>query len=79
MKNKGLVNAILRLHGARKFGSSTLLAQAEAEAQHALKQAKVWLERSVESGSGEENENYQEMLRAVKELEELMAKVPAAA
>jgi HPt (histidine-containing phosphotransfer) domain-containing protein len=76
MKNKGLVNAILRLHGARKFGSSTLLAQAEAEAQHALKQAKVWLERSSESGTGEENENYQEMLRAVKELEELLAKAP---
>ena len=74
MKNKGLVNAILRLHGARKFGSSTLLAQAEAEAQLALKQAKVWLERVNGTGAGEENENYQEMLRAVKELEELMAK-----
>ena len=78
MRAKGVINAILRLNGARKFGSTTLLAQADAEAEHALKQAKVWLERSAQSPDGAASENHAEMLRAVLELEQLMAQVPAA-
>jgi hypothetical protein len=73
MKTRGIVNAINRLNGARKFGSATLLAQAENEAQHTLTQAKIWLDRSESSTSGSNRENHEEINRAAQELEKTMA------
>ena len=72
MSPKGVINAILRLNGARKFGSTTLLAQAKAEADHALKQARIWLQRSEERET--RSESHAEMQRAALELEQLIAK-----
>lgn len=73
MKTRGLQNAINRLKGARKFGSITLLTQAEGEAQHALTQARAWLKRSEESGSGAANPNYAAVSAATLELEQTLA------
>lgn len=69
MKTRGVQNATNRLRGARKLGSPTLLAQAETEAQHALTQARAWLERAANPASGEVSANYGDMVEAVKSLE----------
>lgn len=75
MKTRGIQNAINRLKGARKFGSMTLLTQAENEAQHILTQAKAWLKRSSALHDGVENERYAEVNLAVIELEQTIAQV----
>lgn len=73
MKTRGVQNAINRLKGARKFGSQTLLAQAEAEAQYALTRAKLWLLQHAEANpAGAQSENYAAMCLAVDELEHTM-------
>lgn len=74
MKTRGVQNAINRLKGARKFGSQTLLAQAEAEAQHALTRAKLWLLQHADANpAGAQSENYAAMSLAVDELEQTIA------
>lgn len=72
MKTRGIANAINRLNGARKFGSATLLAQAESEARHTLMQAKAWLARSASSPSGVKGSNHDEIMLATNELERLL-------
>jgi len=73
MKTRGIKNATGRLHGARRFGSATLLAQAEAEARHILTQAKSWLAKTAPPPEGEEDERYTPVELAVQELEKALA------
>ncbi|WP_297468746.1 hypothetical protein [Acidithiobacillus sp.] len=73
MKTRGVQNAINRLKGARQLGSPTLLAQAETEAQHALTQARAWLERAANPDSGKVGANYDDMVKAVEALELALA------
>jgi hypothetical protein len=68
MKTRGIQNAINRLQGARKFGSATLLAQAEEEARHILVQARAWLARTPAPAPGEPDERYAPVAAAVCEL-----------
>lgn len=68
MKTRGIVNATRRLQGARRLGSSTLLEKAEAEAQHALTQAKAWIARMAPA-DGLADENYQDIVRATDVLQ----------
>jgi hypothetical protein len=69
MKTRGLQNAINRLKGARKFGSMTLLAQAEREARQTLEQARVWMERAGLGDTSTSDERHGEVVKAVLELE----------
>jgi hypothetical protein len=69
MKTRGIVNAINRLVGARKFGSAHLTRQAEEEARHILTQAKAWLSRTPAPPPGETDERYTPVAKAVEALE----------
>jgi hypothetical protein len=73
MKTRGIKNATGRLHGARRFGSATLLAQAEAEARHILTQAKTWLAKTSRPPEDHENNHYTPVELAVQELEQALA------
>lgn len=79
MKTKGVQNAINRLRGARRLGSTTLMAQAEAEAQHALTQGRAWLARADAMHEDGETENQANMRLALGELERTLAEGAAAA
>lgn len=72
MKTRGLRNAIGRLNGARKFGSCTLLAQAEKEAEHTLTQARAWLIRTTPPLESNNDDNYTSIELAVQELEQAL-------
>lgn len=76
MKTRGIENATRRLAGARKLGSKTLLAQAEQEADHALTQARAWMERAAEGKSADAlagDENYAAIASATQKLERTLA------
>jgi len=79
MKTRGIQNAINRLKGARRLGSSALLAQAEGGALHALAQANAnanaWLERSTAGSEGEFSENHAAIAAAALDLERVLGKV----
>lgn len=69
MKTRGLQNAINRLRGARKFGSATLLAQAEREARQTLEQGRAWMERAGLGDAATADERHGDVVKAVLELE----------
>jgi len=76
MKTRGIENATRRLVGARKLGSSTLLAQADQEARHALAQARAWMERAGEGRRTDDlaaDENYAAIAAATQTLETMIA------
>ncbi|HTH39594.1 MAG TPA: hypothetical protein VL968_02315 [Rhodocyclaceae bacterium] len=78
MKTRGIQNAINRLKGARKFGSVVLLIKAEEEANHALTQARAWMQRAAANAaaSGTENENFAAISEMALELEQTIAQAP---
>ncbi len=78
MKTRGIQNAISRLAGARRFGSPSLLAQAEQEAQTILLRAKAWLSRTPAPPPGESDERYTPVALAVADLEQALAVTDAA-
>lgn len=74
MKTRGLQNALNRLGGARKLGSPMLLARAEEEARHAVKQAHAWMERRPVTG--QPDALCAEIRQVVQALEAALAEAP---
>ncbi|THF55134.1 hypothetical protein [Pseudothauera rhizosphaerae] len=73
MKTRGIQNAINRLAGSRRLGSKSLIDQATKEAEHALQQARAWLDRRAERPDGEIDERKEELIAAIEALAEALS------